>query len=240
MSIKLRTGILIDKGINSLIKYNYKLTPFIPNGRILPLDLKRANIYPKNIFDVGANIGQTANYFIEHFPDSNIYCFEPVEATYQQLVSNINNKKIHAFNQGLGATIHDHTIHLNDSSGSSSLMGDDGRFSRTEIVRINTGQNFFIQNQIEDVDLLKMDVEGYELEVLRGFGPLLKTKVKMIYAEVGFDKKDPYKTYISDLLELTNDYGFVTSGFYEPYRWGNGKFYVFYNVLLINTTLIEV
>jgi FkbM family methyltransferase len=239
VSIKLRIGRLLDGGANGLVKYNYKLMPFIPNGRILPLDLKRANFYPKVIFDVGANIGQTANYFIDHFPDSNIYCFEPVEETYRKLTSNISNNKIHTFNQGLGSTIHDETIHLNNSSGSSSLIGDDGRFFKTEIVKINTGQNFFIQNQIENVDLLKMDVEGYELEVLKGFGPLLKTNVKMIYAEVGFDKKDPYKTYISDLLELTNDYGFIASGFYEPYRWGYGKFNFFCNVLLINTSLIQ-
>ncbi|MFI5139937.1 MAG: FkbM family methyltransferase [Sphingobacteriales bacterium] len=240
MSIKLRIGKLIGGGINSLVKFNYKSVPFIPNGRLLPLDLKRANIYPKVIFDVGANIGQTANYFVEHFPDSEIYCFEPVKPTYQELISNIRSKNIRTFNEGLGSTIQELTIHKNNSSGSSSLMGDDGRFLNTEIVKVNTAQNFLSQHQIKDVDLLKMDVEGYELEVLKGFGSLLKTNVKMIYAEVGFDKNDPYKTYISDLLELTRDYGFITSGFYEPYRWGKGKLNVFYNVLLVNTTLIDV
>lgn len=240
MNIKLRIGQFIGRGFNNLIKYNYKLTPFIPNGRLLPLDLKRANFYPKVIFDVGANVGQTANHFIKHFPDSDIYCFEPVEATYKELVSNISNKNIHTFNQGLGSSIEDHIIHLNNSSGCSSLKGNDGTFLRTEVVKINTAQNFFNQNQIKTVDLLKMDVEGYEAEVLKGFGPLLKTNVKMIYSEVGFDKNDPYKTYISDLLELTSDNGFVVSGFYEPYRWGFGKFNVFFNVLLINTELIGV
>jgi FkbM family methyltransferase len=240
MSIKLKVGKFIGNGINNLVKYNYKLTPYIPNGRILPLDLKRANFYPKVIFDVGANIGQTANYFIDHFPDSNIYCFEPVKATYQELISNISNKNIYTFNQGLGSAIQEHTIHLNDLNGCSSLKGNDGRFFNTEVVNINTAQNFFIQNQIKDVDLLKMDVEGYELEVLKGFGALLKTNVKMIYAEVGFDKNDPYKTYISDLLAQTIDSGFVTSGFYEYYRWGNGKFKFFCNVLLVNTTLVEI
>jgi len=240
MSIKLRTGKFIAAGVDALVKSNYKLVPFIPNGRILSLDLKRANIYPKTIFDVGANIGQTANYFIEHFPDADIYCFEPVGATYRELVSNISNKKIHTFNQGLGSAVAEHTIHINNSSGSSSLKGDDGRFLKTEVVKIDTAQNFLVENKIKEVDLLKIDVEGYELEVISGFGPMLKTNVKLIYAEVGFDKNDPYKTYISDLLELTRDSGFITSGFYEPYRWGNGKFNVFYNVLLVNTNLIEV
>jgi len=85
-----------------------------------------------------------------------------------------------------------------------------------------------------------VDVEGYEVNVLNGFGNFLKTNIKMIYSEVGFDKRDPYKTYISDLLEAANDNGFIISGFYEPYRWGKGKLNVFYNVLLINTNLIDV
>lgn len=240
MSIKLKIGKLISSTINKTIEQNYKLTPFIPNGRILPLDLKRANIDIKTIFDAGANIGQTANYFIKHFPGADIYCFEPVATTYKQLLSNIKSKKIHPLNEGLGSAIQNHTIHKNNSSGASSLKGDDGRFFETETVKINTAQNFCTQNEITTIDLLKMDVEGYEMDVLKGFGPLLKNNVKLIYTEIGFDPTDAYKTYISDMLIYTNDNGFIVSGFYEPYRWGNGKLKVFYNMLLVNSTLIDV
>lgn len=240
MNIKLKAGRFIGNTIDGLVKLNYKLTPFIPNGRILPLDLKRANIYPQIIFDVGANIGQTAHHLIKHFPYSEIYCFEPVMATYQELTSNIKTSKIHTYNEGLGSSIQNPVINKNNSSGSSSFMSNDGRFFETEAVKINTGQNFCSQNQIGNIDLLKIDVEGYEVEVLKGFGPMLKTNVKLIYAEIGFDKNDPYKTHISDLLEATYESGFVTSGFYEPYRWGKGKLNVFYNVLLVNTALLEI
>ena len=240
MGFKHKVGVLINNVVNTTVRHNHKIVPFIPNGRLLPLDLKRAHISPENIFDVGANIGQTANYFAEHFPGANIYCFEPVKTTYKELTQNIKSNKIHTFNEGLGAAIQDLTINKNNSSGSSSLKGDDGRFFETEIVKINTGLNFCIQNKIENIDLLKMDVEGYELDALKGFGGFLKTNVKMIYSEIGFDKNDPYKTYISDMLEITSDSGFIVSGFYEPYRWGKGKLNVFYNVLLVNTNLIGV
>lgn len=240
MGFKHKLGLFINQAVNGAIKYNPKLVPFIPNGRVLPLDLKRAGILPENIFDVGANIGQTANYFIEHFPASNIYCFEPVESTYEQLTQNIKNSKIRIVNEGLGAAIQNLTINKNNSSGSSSLKEDDGRFFDTEVVKLNTGLNFCTENQIEKIDLLKMDVEGYEVDVLQGFGSFLKTNVRMIYSEIGFDKNDRYKTYISDLLDVTSDSGFIVSGFYEPYRWGNGKFNVFYNVLLVNRNLVDV
>jgi len=240
MGIKHTVGKFINNVIDASIKYNYKSTPFIPNGRILPLDLKRAGISPEVIFDAGANIGQTANYFIKHFPQADIYCFEPVKATYDELIKNVKSDKIHPFNEGLGAEIKALTIHKNNSSGSSSLKGDDGRFFETELVQINTGQNFCELNKIEMIDILKMDVEGFEIDVLKGFGPLLGSKVKMIYSEVGFEKQDHYKTYICDLLETVSEHGFIVSGFYEPYRWGNGKLKVFYNVLLTNTRLIDI
>lgn len=240
MGFKHKVGVLINNTVNKTVRYNYKLVPFIPNGRILPLDLKRASFLPQTIFDVGANIGQTANYFIQHFPNANIYCFEPVKATYKELTQNIKSSNIRTFNEGLGSAIQELTINKNNSSGSSSLKQDDGRFFETEIVKINTGLNFCAQNQIQNIDLLKMDVEGFELDVLNGFGDFLKTNVKMIYSEIGFDKNDPYKTYISDMLEITDKNGFVVSGFYEPYRWGKGKFNVFYNMLLVNTKLIEI
>jgi FkbM family methyltransferase len=237
MNIKLEVGRLINQFLDTIIKYNYKLVPFIPNGRILTLDLKRAKIYPLKIFDVGANIGQTANYFLEHFSETEIYCFEPVQSTFQKLTANVKSGRIHLFNEGLGSNRSIEKIHINDSSASSSLLEDDGRFFASETVKINTGCNFCEENKINEIDLLKIDVEGYELQVLSGFESMLKN-VKMIYAEVGFDKNDKYKTYLPELLEFCDNHGFIMSGFYESFRWGNGKFNFFCNILLVNRTLI--
>jgi FkbM family methyltransferase len=240
MNFKLQVGWFLQKRTDDLIRFNYRFVPFIPNGRILPLDLKRANIYPRVIFDIGANIGQTANYLIKNFPDADIYCFEPVKKTYEELLSNIHNNNIHPINEGLGIHILNQSIHKNDLNEHASLKENDGRFSEIETVKINTGENFCNQNQINSIDLLKIDTEGYELEVLKGFGIMLRSNVKMIYAEVGFDRSDIYKTFISDLIDFSNDNGFITSGFYEHYRWGNTKLRFFCNILLTNTNLIAI
>jgi len=241
MNIKLLIGRLINYTIDNAIKLNYKLIPFVPGGRILPLDLKRSGAIPSVIFDVGANIGQTANFFISHFPESKIYSFEPVLDTYNQLLSNSSHSKnIVCFNQALGSDIQKSIIYVNGSSGSSSLKGKlNALFSHTEVIDIDTGYNFCIKHGVEKIDLLKIDTEGFEINVLKGFEPLLKDHVKMIYAEIGFLPDDLYKTYISDLLDYTSKYGFIVSGFYEPFRGGFGSLRIgFCNVLLINTFLV--
>jgi FkbM family methyltransferase len=238
MGFKLFIGETIQNTLDNLIKWNYNLLPVIPNGRILALDLKRANINPQTIFDVGANIGQTAHYFYKHFPESTIYCFEPVKSVYDELVNSTKNTTVKCINEALGSSIQDMAINKNTIHAQSSIVTNDGRFSETEIIKVNTGHNFCVQHKIEYIDLLKIDVEGYELEVLKGFESIIKN-VKMIYAEVGFDKNDPYKTYISDLLAFSSANGFIVSNFYDPSRWGKSKLRLgFYNVLLINESLI--
>jgi len=241
MNIKLLVGQFINYIIDNTIKLNYRLVPFIPGGRILPLDLKRAGVMPKIIFDVGANIGQTSNYLISHFPQSSIYAFEPVADTYRQLINNTVHSNISCFNQALGSVTQKSTIYVNSNSGSSSINGKfDDRFLHTETIDVDTGYNFCTNNKIEEIDLLKIDTEGFEIEVLKGFEPLLKDHVKMIYAEIGFITDDRYKTHINDLLIYTSNFGFIVSGFYEPFRGGFGSLRIgFCNILLINTFLVD-
>lgn len=41
------------------------------------------------VFDIGANIGQSSNVYLDKFPNSHIYCFEPVSDTLHQLQNNL-------------------------------------------------------------------------------------------------------------------------------------------------------
>src|SRR5665647_3684191 len=50
------------------------------------------------VFDVGANVGQSAAKFLHCFPQSQIYCFEPAGQTFRQLQENFKgNKRVHSF-----------------------------------------------------------------------------------------------------------------------------------------------
>jgi FkbM family methyltransferase len=244
MSLKLKIGQLISYIIDSLTRLNIKSVSFLPNGRLVVLDLKRAGINLQTIFDVGANVGQTATALNKHFPKASIYCFEPVADVYREMVKNTaKHPQITCINKALGGAKGESKIYKSANySGISSINGRGVKdFSQEEVICVDTGLNICKEYQVTDIDMLKIDTEGYEIEVLKGFEPMLKNNIKMIYIEVGFDPADPCKTYISDLLTYLRAYNFIPSSLYDSYRLGRGKLKLNHSdMLLINTNLIEL
>jgi precorrin-6B methylase 2 len=105
MNIKLLVGRLVNKIVKSIINSNHKLLNFLPNGRYLSLDIKRSNQDIKVVFDVGANIGQTATTFNDSFTTAQIYSFEPVKNTFESLVANTRKyDRVKCFQLALGET----------------------------------------------------------------------------------------------------------------------------------------
>lgn len=77
----------------------------LPRGVDLYHDLNRSfnKEMFRTVFDVGANIGQSALKYSEVFPAAEIYSFEPVKGTYSKLFLNTKgNPRIHTFNVGMG------------------------------------------------------------------------------------------------------------------------------------------
>ena len=76
----------------------YGIDPIVDIARLS----ERFGVGVHRIFDVGANVGQTAIAFRTAFPRAEIFCFEPVKATLQQLRAAIAGcERIHAFDLAL-------------------------------------------------------------------------------------------------------------------------------------------
>lgn len=225
-----------------LMNFNYKLFKRVPNCTYLPLDLKRSGEPINTIFDIGAHVGQTCLSLTRAFPKAKIYSFEPVPATYQQLL--VNTKKFPAItciNSAIGdkeeqlqIVSHDNTEHnsLNDIASQNATGGIP--------ISVITGADFCKENNITHIDLLKIDVEGFEMRVLEGFEKsFLKDNVKFVYAETSFAPGDKYKTNYNVLEKYLTDLGYVLSGFYEQYVWGkNNLRFGFCNVLFTNSSIL--
>lgn len=130
------------------------------------------------VFDVGANIGLMSLYASSVLPTGTIYSFEPVPETFQKLVYNIelNNKKnnIHAFSLALGAKEEEKSIYVNTSHlGMSTFISDGKTKTATQTVKVSTIDDF-IKSRGLKIGFIKIDVEGWEVEVLKGASDLLK------------------------------------------------------------------
>lgn len=194
----------------------------IPVGCDLFNDLKFKISMPVNtVFDVGANIGQTAIKFYDYFDEAKIYSFEPVTSTFEIL----NNKtrpfdRISSYNVALGDQVEQLEINLFESNASvlnslkKEAMNSDS--STKQVVQVTTGDIFCKQNNINQIDLLKIDTEGYEINVLKGFSNMMgQSKIKAIYCEVGLNVENNRSTYLVDLINFANAVGFKLYGIYE-------------------------
>ena len=165
------------------------------------------------VFDVGANIGTYSNdILLNRVSVAKIYAFEPHGTTYKKLLKNTIGKPIQARNIGLSDHIGIATLYdRENASGSSHASLSPAIFSevhrvKTESTQIDltTVDDFCRLNQIECIDLLKIDVEGYEINVLRGSKRMLDAgKVRLIQFEFT-QLNSTLGVFFKDMYELLN------------------------------------
>ena len=168
------------------------------------------------IFDVGANVGNYSRNLRELNPNVEIYCFEPHPHTFKKLLSNVNDLKINSFNVGVGSA--DGVLKLydyanDDGSEHASLYKDvietihKGKAVEHE-VEIVTLKAFAIEYKIERVLLLKIDTEGNELDVLKGFEPYItQNKVDLIHFEFN-EMNVVSRVFFKDFWDFLPNYDF--------------------------------
>lgn len=140
------------------------------------LELPRLGSAPLCIFDVGSNQGQFLRLIEENIAvPHQVHCFEPSRYTFGILQKSASSwSHVTLNNLGLGKAAGEFDLFSDeDGSGLASLSqrrlehhGID--FSRRERVRLETLDSYCAGHDIERIDLLKLDVEGHELDVLEG------------------------------------------------------------------------
>ena len=140
------------------------------------------------VFDVGANVGQTACRFTKSFPLATIFSFEPVPETFSSMRDRTAHlPRVKPFNLALGAAAGRATMHIAESSVSSSFVESGRATGRTADVAVDTLDAFADSHGVARIDLLKIDVEGSELQVLQGSRRALAAhKIRYVYAECAF------------------------------------------------------
>ena len=175
------------------------------------------NFRPKVIFDVGANVGQSARVFLESFPEARIQCFEPVSATFEALSRSLASESRVSVNL-LALDQHEHEarfLAVKRSAGNRLLRRDE-RFPETEMVKAMRGDRFCEENAIREVDILKIDAEGSDLRVLVGFARSLQEKmISYIQVECTTNPDNHFHVQLTSFINYLNPFGYRLFGLFE-------------------------
>lgn len=142
------------------------------------------------VFDVGANEGNWLTSVLRIAPDARLHAFEPQPALAEKI--RVRARGVEVTNAAIGEhpgtlTLYDYADHPGSSHASllpGVIDGVHGGTPRSTAVPVIRLDDYCQEHSIEAIDLLKIDVEGFELAVLRGAHRLLQAgKVAAIQFE---------------------------------------------------------
>ncbi|MFT3782025.1 MAG: FkbM family methyltransferase [Nibricoccus sp.] len=164
--------------------------------------LRRRTERVDTIVDSGANIGQTVLSFSALLPRARIIAYEPGTEARAWLSASVEaNAFEHVSIQPFGLGSRPSDAFLAQQGDAKHLRGSWNRVSSSEgePIRITTLDAEMIRLGLNSIDIWKLDVEGFELEALRGAEKaLLNHAVRAIYLETTGDGKDPSLTYLRE------------------------------------------
>ncbi len=179
----------------------------------------------KTIIDIGANKGQFSLAGRFFCPDAKIFAFEPLPNAVRKF-QNIffKDEKVRIFPVAIGPRKEVKKINVSERDDSSSLL----EISENQI-RIFPGTkrvcsievlvapliNYIDPSDIERPSLLKIDVQGYEHEVILGISPLLFEKLDLIYCECSFLELYHGQKLADDMVQILYSKKFKFAGVYN-------------------------
>ena len=199
------------------------------------------------VLDVGANVGNYSKNVLSSNASCSIFAFEPHPVTFKKLVANTTSSQFKAFNVGVGienGTLSLYDYDTKDGSAHASLYKDVIKDLHrgnpiSHSVDIIALDQFLISQNIQAVDLLKIDTEGNELNVLLGCKEFLNNrKIKAIhfeFNEMNIVSKVSFKDFW-DYLKEYELYRILPGGKllkikkYSPF---NCEIYAFQNIVAI-------
>ena len=195
------------------------------------------------IIDVGANSGQTTLRLLREFPNGQIYSFEPHPQTFAKLRHNVRKfNNVVAIKAALGPRNGTAELFAYDNCALSSVVANSPFVSRFGVrgncITVNIGRldDFCSNNKITCIHTLKIDTEGYDLEVLRGATRMLaQGQIKFVYIEFNdlFEIADVTGGSLINIAEFLRQWGYRFVASYMDYVEPVGDFFISSNALFV-------
>lgn len=171
------------------------------------------------IFDIGAHKGQTSSHFCKLFPHSFIHAFEPSPYLFTEIEKNLSKRKnIICHNFAIGEADEEAFLTKTDSDLCGQVVKVQENNSTS--ISVHRLDRFCQVENISAIDLLKIDVEGNEVSVLKGAsGMFERNAIKAILLECDFNKDDKQHSYFFDIFNFLSDQNFCFHGLFDVVRY---------------------
>lgn len=164
-------------------------------------------------FDIGANIGETTLNFAQLAKNGKVYSFEPVPFLYERLTTNVGLntfKNIELHNLAISDNSDDLFFEAPKNRNSSGISLTKENSNTSMRVASNTLDEFVSSKQIEKIDFIKIDVEGFENYVINGAKQTLKKFKPMLFVEIDNRYLIPKNTSEKKLLtQLQQEFSYT-------------------------------
>lgn len=144
---------------------------------------------PQTFFDIGANEGWYSFHMLCRFPKMMCYSFEPIPESYERTKKNFHINGLGTeglYNIGLSDEEGQRTFYYNNAeTGAASMRNLREKENILEIAcTLKTLDNVIQEENIQSMDMIKIDVEGSELFVLKGGMQSIKKFKPIIFCEM--------------------------------------------------------
>lgn len=184
-----------------------------------------ACINPRYILDVGANVGHWSVMARQICPTASVHAFEILPTNWPRLEHNTaSDDRIVIHHLGLSDAPGELRVfsssksELNDMatiSKISEMQAHDDYYDTKTMCRVDTGAAFMNANKINRIDLLKIDTEGYDLNVLKGFGDKIHS-ITLVQFEYGVFNIGS-RTLLADFFSFFSEHGFIVGKVYPRF-----------------------
>ena len=158
------------------------------------------------VIDIGAHVGFYTLLFAKHtFKSGHVICFEPEYNNFIRLLHNLCknqfNEYVKAYNLALSYKRGYQSFYINpknEGGGSLKLFND---YKPLDIIKVKCERldDILERDRFGKIDIIKIDVEGYELEVLKGMvNTLNKYKPNLFIETWTNEKRDEIRNFLLD------------------------------------------